>query len=116
MEKLSGSTKEIIKEKDIRNTDNLKYIPKLGHSFTPVTVTNCSAKTTSINEYSSAIQDISSLPALANVNSPESEEPPVYSTDGPDSAASATADGSGDGPRVSPPSEPLVECASCPCT
>ena len=66
-----------------------------------------------VNEYNSASQDISSLPALANV---QSEEPPAYSTDGPDSAASETVEGSGDVPRVSPPSEPLVECASCPCT
>ncbi|KAK0154403.1 hypothetical protein N1851_003512 [Merluccius polli] len=41
----------------------------------PVSVTNYSAKTSSVNEDSSASQDISSLPAQGNVHSPESEEP-----------------------------------------
>ena len=50
MEKLSGRAKEIKNEKDIRNTEN---------SFTPVNVTNCSAKAASVKKYSSDSQDIS---------------------------------------------------------
>ena len=76
MEKLSGSAKRNLKkEKDIRNAEHLKYIPKIGNFFTTVSVTNYSAKASSVNEDSSDSQDIYSLPALANVHSPESEEP-----------------------------------------
>ena len=71
-----GALRKLKKEKDIRNTENLKYIPKIGNSFTPVNVTNCSAKAASVNEYSSANLDMSTLPALANVHSPERAKRP----------------------------------------
>jgi len=108
MEKLSGSDKEIKKGEGRQKHRKFKVCTEeFLHS---VNVTNCSAKAASGNEYSSASRDISSLPALANVHSSESEEPPASSTDGPDSAATATVEGSADGPRVSPPSEPLRVC------
>ena len=111
-----GVLRKLKKEGHQKHRQFKVYTKKIGNSFTPVNVTNCSAKAASVNEYSSASQDISSLPALANVHSPESEEPPASSTDGPDSAVSVTVEGSGYGPRVSPPSEPLIESASCPWT
>ncbi len=75
MEKRSGSAKrKLKKEKDIRNAEILKYTPKIGNFFTHVNITNCPAKAASVNEGSSASQDISSLPALANAHSPESDD------------------------------------------
>ena len=54
MEKQSGSTKQKLKkEKDISNTENVKYILKIGNFFTLVNVSNCSAKVASVNEDSS---------------------------------------------------------------
>ncbi|KAA0713109.1 hypothetical protein E1301_Tti013627 [Triplophysa tibetana] len=47
---------------------------RIGH-LRLVNFSNCSAKAAFVNEDSSASQDISSLPALANVHSPVSEEP-----------------------------------------
>ena len=54
MEKQSGSAKQKLKkEKDISNTENVKYILKTGNFFTLVNVSNCSAKVASVNEDSS---------------------------------------------------------------
>ncbi|MED6286779.1 hypothetical protein CHARACLAT_009590 [Characodon lateralis] len=93
-----------------RTSENLKYIPKIGNFFTPVNVAYCFVKSASVNENNS------SPPALAYVYSPESEEPAASSNSGPDSAASATIEGSGDGGTlVLPPTEPLVESRSSPC-
>lgn len=65
MEKLSGSAKrKLKKEKDIRNAENLKYIPKIGNFFTPVNVADSSVKSASVNdEDNSASQDFSTPPA-----------------------------------------------------
>ncbi|XP_049911255.1 cadherin-4-like [Epinephelus moara] len=83
-------------------------------------LTGSAQEAVSVNEPdNSASQDISSLPppALAYVHSPEREElPAASSVDVPNSAASVTVEGSGDGSPVLTPSEPLVESTSCPCT
>lgn len=96
MEKLSGSAKrKLKKEKDIRNAENLKYIPKIGNFFTPVNVADSSVKSASVNdEDNSASQDFSTPPAY--VYSPESEEPAATSSNNPE-AASLIVEGSGDG-------------------
>ncbi|XP_042567684.1 uncharacterized protein LOC109060026 [Cyprinus carpio] len=119
MEKLSGSAKrKLKKEKDIRNAENLKYIPKIGNFFTPVNVADSSVKSASVNdEDNSASQDFSTPPAY--VYSPESEEPAATSSNNPE-AASLIVEGSGDGgspvsPPAPPPPEPLVESGSSPC-
>lgn len=116
MEKLSGSAKrKLKKEKDIRNAENLKYIPKILNFFTPVNVADSSVKSASVNdEDNSASQDFSTPPAY--VYSPESEEPAATSSN--PEAASLIVEGSGDGGSpVSPPAppEPLVESGSSPC-
>lgn len=116
MEKLSGSAKrKLKKEKDIRNAENLKYIPKIGNFFTPVNVADSSVKSASVNdEDNSASQDFSTPPAY--VYSPESEEPAATSSN--PEAASLIVEGGGDGGSpVSPPAppEPLVESGSSPC-
>ncbi|MEQ2172853.1 hypothetical protein GOODEAATRI_025595 [Goodea atripinnis] len=112
--KLSGSAKrKLKKEEDNRNAENLKYIPKIEikNVFTP----ECFVKSASVNENNSASQDFSSPPALAYIYSPENEEPAASSNSDPDSAASATIEGSGDsGSPVLPPPEPLVESRSSP--
>lgn len=88
MEKLSGSAKrKLKKEKDIRNAENLKYIPKIGNFFTPVNVADSSVKSASVNdEDNSASQDFSTPPAY--VYSPESEEPAATSSNNPEAAIS----------------------------
>ncbi|KAL0187605.1 hypothetical protein M9458_014704, partial [Cirrhinus mrigala] len=120
MEKLSGSAKRTLKkEKDIRNAENLKYIPKIGNFFTPVNVADSSVKSASVNdEDNSASQDSSTPPAAAYVYSPESEKPAPTSSNNPE-AASLIIEGSGDGGGGSPvsppaPPEPLVSLGAAP--
>ncbi|RXN32177.1 type I cytoskeletal 9-like isoform X2 [Labeo rohita] len=89
-------------EKDIRNAENLKHIPKIGNFFTPVNVADSSVKSASVNdEDNPASQDFSTPPAAAYVYSPESEEPAPTSSNNPE-AASLIVEGSGDGGGGSP--------------